>query len=261
MDFKDAKRIVVKVGTSTITYPNGKLNLQRIDNLARVLSGIRNQDREVILVTSGAVGVGVSRLGMKKKPHDTIGKQAAAAVGQCELMNIYGKFFSDYGYTVSQVLITKDIVDHSIREENAKNTLLRLLELGSIPIVNENDTVAVEEIEFGDNDTLSAIVAVIAKADLLILLSDIKGLYDGNPRDDEQARLIPVVHEITPEIESFAGDSGTNQGTGGMITKIHAAKISTAKGIPMVIASGDRPEILYDITDGRVEGTVFYGNK
>lgn len=261
MNFKEAKRIVVKVGTSTITYPNGKLNLSRIEHLARVLSCIKNQDKEVILVTSGSIGVGVFRLGLKEKPHDVVGKQAAAAVGQCELMNIYGRFFSEYGYTVSQLLITKDIIDHSVREENTKNTILRLLELGVVPIVNENDTVATEEIEFGDNDTLSAIVAVVAEADLLIILSDIKGLYNGNPKENGEARLIPVVHEITPEIESFAGKSTNGQGTGGMITKIHAAKIATSKGIPMVIASGEKPEILYDILEGIVEGTVFYGSK
>lgn len=259
MNLKEANRIVVKVGTSTITHPSGKLNLKSIEHLVRVLSGIRNQGKEIILVTSGAVGVGVSRLGMLERPNDTIGKQAAAAVGQCELMNIYGRFFSDYGYTVSQLLITKDVVDHSVRELNTRNTLLRLLELGAIPIVNENDTVAVEEIEFGDNDTLSAIVSVIAKADLLVILSDIKGLYDGDPREDENAKLIPVVKKITPEIESYAGGSGTTQGTGGMLTKIHAAEIAMAKGIPMVITCGERPEVLYDIIEGKVEGTLFYG--
>lgn len=258
---KNAKKIVIKVGTSTLTYPNGKLNLRRIETLSRVLANLKNQGRDVILVSSGAIGVGVSKLGMRERPHDTIGKQAAAAVGQCELMNIYGRLFAEYGYTVGQVLVTKDIVDHAQREENAKNSLLRMMELGIIPIVNENDTVAVEEIEFGDNDTLSAMVAVLIKADVLVLMSDIDGLYDSDPHINEDAQLIRIVHGIDDKIRSMAGDTNGDLGTGGMTTKIHAAEIATSGGIHMIVTNGEKPDILYDIFDGKIEGTIFEGMK
>ena len=260
-DIKNSSKIVVKVGTSTLTYDNGKLNIRRIETLTRVLSDLKNRGKDVILVSSGAVGVGVSKLGLKERPRDTIGKQAAAAVGQCELMNIYGKLFAEYGYTVAQVLLTKDVVDHSVREENAKNAFERLEKLGVIPIVNENDTVSVEEIEFGDNDTLSAIVATMTDADVLVLLSDIDGLYDSDPHKNADARLIKVVEEINDDIRAVAGGSAGALGTGGMQTKIHAAEIATDAGIHMIITNGEKPGVLHDIFDGEVEGTVFVGRE
>lgn len=258
-NIKNAKKVVVKVGTSTLTYPNGKLNLRRIESLSRVLANLKNQGRDIILVSSGAIGVGMSKLGMSERPHDTVGKQAAAAVGQCELMNIYGRLFSEYGYIVGQVLVTKDIVDHAQREENAKNSLLRMMDIGVIPIVNENDTVAVEEIEFGDNDTLSAMVASLIKADVLVLMSDIDGLYDSDPHLNDDARLIRTVHRIDDKIRSMASGTNGDFGTGGMTTKIHAAEIATKSGIHMIVTNGEKPDILYDIFDGKIEGTVFEG--
>jgi len=258
-EIKNSKKIVVKVGTTTLTYDNGKLNLRRIEKLTRVLSNLKNQGKDVILVSSGAVGVGVSKLGLSERPRDTIGKQAAAAVGQCELMNIYGRLFSEYGYTVAQVLLTKDIVDHAKREENAKNALTKLEEMGVIPIINENDTVSVEEIEFGDNDTLSAIVATITDADTLVLLSDIDGLYDSDPHTNEDAKLIRIVNEVDDNIKKMAGGSTGSFGTGGMQTKVHATEIATEKGIHMIVTNGERPDILYDIFDGKIEGTIFAG--
>ena len=260
-EIKSAKKIVIKVGTSTLTHDNGKLNLRRIERLTRVISNLKNQGKDVILVSSGAVGVGVSKLSLSERPKDTIGKQAAAAVGQCELMNIYGRLFSEYGYTVAQVLLTKDIVDHAKREENAKNALTRLEEMGVIPIINENDTVSVEEIEFGDNDTLSAIVATITEADVLVLLTDIDGLFDSDPHTNDEAMLIRVVNEVDDSIRAMAGGSAGSFGTGGMQTKIHAAEIATEKGIHMIVTNGEKPDILYDIFDGKVEGTIFVGRK
>jgi len=260
-DIKNAEKIVVKVGTSTLTYDNGKLNIRRIESLTRVLSDLKNRGKDVILVSSGAVGVGVSKLGLAERPRDTIGKQAAAAVGQCELMNIYGKLFGEYGYTVAQVLLTKDVVDHAKREENAKNAFERLEKLGVIPIVNENDTVSVEEIEFGDNDTLSAIVAAMTDADVLVLLSDIDGLYDSDPHKNKDAKLIKIVDKVDDSIRSMAGGSAGDLGTGGMLTKIHAAEIATEKGIHMIVTNGERPAVLHDIFDGEIEGTVFVGRK
>lgn len=260
-EIKNSKKIVIKVGTTTLTHENGKLNLRRIEKLTRVLSNLKNQGKDVILVSSGAVGVGVSKLGLTERPRDTIGKQAAAAVGQCELMNIYGRLFSEYGYTVAQVLLTKDIVDHAKREENAKNALTKLEEMGVIPIINENDTVSVEEIEFGDNDTLSAIVATITNADTLVLLSDIDGLYDCDPHTNDDAMLIRMVNEVDDKIKAMAGGSAGVFGTGGMQTKIHAAEIATAKGTHMIVTNGERPDILYDIFDGKIEGTIFAGRK
>ena len=257
---KNAKRIVVKVGTSTLTHANGKLNLQRIEHLARVLSELKNQDREVILVSSGAIGVGRVKLGMADRPKTTMEKQAAAAIGQCELMNIYGKFFAEYGYSVAQLLLTRDVLDHNVRETNAINTFNTILSLGAVPIVNENDTVSTEQIEFGDNDTLSAVVAVITKSDLLIILSDIDGFYDSDPHKNENAKLIGCVEKITGEIYSMAGSAG-EMGTGGMQTKIKAAQIANEKGIDMVIFSGENPEIVYNIIAGEEIGTLFLGGE
>lgn len=261
-EIKNAARVVVKVGTSTLTHENGRLNLRRVERLTRVLSNLKNQGKEVILVSSGAVGVGVSKLGLKERPRDTKGKQAAAAVGQCELINIYGRLFAEYGYTVGQVLLTKDVVDNKVRRENVKNAFCSMLELGVVPIANENDTVSVEELEFGDNDTLSAIVATITDAGVLVILTDIDGLYDSDPRDNDEAMLMRVVKEIDDGVRAMAGGKSTGKfGTGGMQTKIQAAEIVTAKGIHAVVASGERPDVLYDIFDGKIEGTVFVGKK
>lgn len=264
-----ANRIVVKVGTSTITYDTGKTNFHRIDKLAMVLSDLVNKGKEVILVTSGAIGVGVGKLKLPGKPKTIREKQAVAAVGQCELMHIYSKFFSEYGHIVGQILLTRDVVEDEYRRSNVINTFETLLEKEIVPIVNENDSVCVKELGgengdnmvFGDNDTLSSIVAKLVKADLLIILSDIDGFYNCDPRKNVCSKKIPVVHEITSEIEKCAGGEGTNRGTGGMITKIAAAKNVTSEGIDMVLASGQEPGIIIDILNGRNVGTLFVGNK
>ena len=243
-DLAKAKRIVVKVGTSTLTHDSGKLNLKLIDKLACVLSNILNQGKEISLVASGAVGWGRGKLGMSQKPKSIPEKQAAAAVGQGILLHMYEKMFGEYGQTVAQVLLTKGDISDRKRYLNARNTLNTLLTMNILPIVNENDTVAWEEIRFGDNDTLAALVAGLIDADLLIILSDIEGLYDGNPKENHNARLIPIINEITPEIEALAGGTGSQWGSGGMLTKIYAAKIAGDSGIPMVIAQGNRPVVL-----------------
>lgn len=253
----NAKRIVIKIGTSTLTHESGQLNIRRAEHLVKVIADIKNSGRQVVIVSSGAQAVGAGRLGLMKKPDDMPGKQAVAAVGQCELMYLYDKYFSEYNHITAQILLTRDDVNVASREENLKNTFERLLQMGTIPIVNENDSVSTEEIEIGDNDTLSAIVAALVKADLLILLSDIDGLYDGDPRENAQAKLLPTVEQITPEIEAMASGSGTNRGTGGMVTKIHAAKYATEHGVDMVIMNGQNPEILYDLLDGNPMGTWF----
>ena len=258
---KEAKRIVVKVGTSTLTYENGNINLGRIEKLTRILSDIVNAGKEVTLVSSGAIGVGVNKLKLKEKPSSIREKQAVAAVGQCELMHIYSKFFGEYSHIVGQVLLTRDVIeDHHIRN-NVCNTFETLLENKIIPIVNENDTVSIDEIEnivrFGDNDNLSAIVASLINADLLIILSDIDGFYDSDPRSNEEAKLLSVVTEITPELEECAGGAGSNLGTGGMITKLAAAKVATAAGVDMILANGSEPHIIRDILNGDNIGTLF----
>ena len=264
---KNSERIVVKVGTSIITYDTGKVNFSRIDRLARVLSDVMNQGREVVLVTSGAIGVGVGRLKLKEKPKTVREKQAVAAVGQCELMHIYSKFFAEYGHIVGQILLTRDVVDDDHRRQNVINTFETLLEKGIIPIVNENDSVAVDEIEygenrvFGDNDTLSAIVSELIGADLLIVLSDIDGFYDCDPKKNSCSRLIPVIEEITPEIEKCAGGAGTKRGTGGMVTKLSAARIATASGTNMVLSNGANPSVIMDILNGEEIGTLFCAHK
>lgn len=254
---KQAKRIVVKVGTSTLAYGTGRLNLRRIERLVEVLSDIKNSGKELIFVTSGAIGVGAGVLGMRERPVDTKDKQAAAAVGQCELMNYYGQLFHQYGHDVAQVLLTKDTVQIEKSKENARNTFQTLLEYGVLPIVNANDTISTEEAEFGDNDTLSAIVAKLTDADLLVMLSDINGLYDSDPRKNKRAQLITLVHEIDEHILKSASGAGTKNGTGGMITKLLAAKIATQNGIHTCINNGKNPEILYDILDGKETGTLF----
>ncbi len=253
----EAKRIVVKVGTSTLTYPSGRLNLRRVETLVKVLADLKNSGREILLVTSGAIGVGAGKLGLSERPHDIAGKQAAAAVGQCELMYMYDKLFADFGHVIAQVLLTRDGVDDPVRHHNIVNTLSELIRLGAIPVINENDTVATEEIEFGDNDTLSAQVAVLSKADLLILMSDIDGLYDENPAQNPNAHLIPLVTHVDDDLMSIAGGSGSANGTGGMVTKLHAAEIALSANIPMVIMNGTEPAKLYDLIEGSPIGTLF----
>ncbi len=250
-------RIVVKVGTSTLMYQTGHLNVRRVESLCRVLSDLKNAGHEVVLVSSGSIGMGVGKLGLSSRPSDIPTKQAAAAVGQCELMYTYDKLFSEYRHTVAQVLLTgADLADEKHRG-NFENTMSRLLELGALPIINENDTVAIDEIVIGDNDTLAAVVAVCIEASLLVLLSDIDGLYTADPHTDPSARLIEVIPEMTPEVMALGGGSGSALGTGGMMTKLRAAERVTANGIEMVIAGGDRPEILYDIVEGKAVGTRF----
>lgn len=256
---KPVKRIVVKVGTSTLTYETGKTNIRRLMKLCSVLADLHNAGLDVVLVTSGAIGVGVGKLGLSEKPQDIPGRQAAACVGQTELMFMYDKFFSEYGQKIGQLLVTKSDFEQPERRENLSNAFQKLFEYGAIPVVNENDSVATEEIVYGDNDSLSAIVAVLTGADLLVILTDIDGLFDANPHEYPDARLIPVVETITPEIEALCGGAGTSRGTGGMLTKVHAAKTATAAGIPVVVMNGSAPQDLYRVIDGHQTGTLFLG--
>ena len=251
-------RAVIKIGTSTLTYANGCVNIRRIEALCKIVSDLMNAGHEMILVSSGAIGMGVGKLRLGERPNDIAGKQACAAVGQCELMYTYDKLFAEYNHTVAQLLLTAPDLACDDRRGKFENTMARLLELGVLPIINENDTVATEEIEFGDNDTLAAKIAVAVKADLLVLLSDIDGLYSADPHKDKNARLIPEVKEITDDILALAGDAGSSLGTGGMQTKIRAAKIATDAGCDMVIANGEYPERLYDVMSGESVGTKFY---
>lgn len=254
-------RIVIKLGTSTLAHPTGLLNIKRVEELCKVMSDLKNAGNEIIIVSSGAIGMGAGKLVLSEKPKDIRTKQAAAAVGQCELMYTYDKLFSEYNHTVAQILITGEDIEHAERSRNFENTMLRLLELGAIPIINENDSVATDEIVIGDNDTLGAIVAKSISADLLILLSDIDGLFTADPHKDKNAVLLSEVKEITPEIEGMTGGVGSRLGTGGMTTKLNAAKIATAAGIDMVIANGKEPTVLYDITEGKRVGTKFLSRK
>lgn len=260
----EPKRIVVKVGTSTLTYENGKVNLRRIEQLCKTLCDLENQGREIILVSSGAIGVGMGKLGLSQKPQETKVKQALAAVGQCELMFMYDKLFGEYNHMVAQVLLTGDAVDSQHKKENVLNTFNTLLSMGIIPIVNENDTVAIDELEgknFGDNDMLSAIVTKLVSADELIILTDIDGLYTADPRRDSDAKHIDRVDEITQEIENMAGGSGSNRGTGGMSTKLMAAKYVNKAGIDCYVICGDDPRRIYDVVEGKSVGTRFCANK
>lgn len=261
----NSKRIVIKVGTSSITHNTGKINLIKIEKIARILSDIVNRGTEVILVTSGAIGVGIGKLNLKRRPVSMGEKQAVAAVGQCELMHIYSKFFSEYGHTVAQLLLTKDVVDDTDRRKHVQNTFLNLFKRSIIPIVNENDTISVEEIEnivnFGDNDTLSATVSDIISADLLIILSDIDGLYNKNPKEFSNPSLVSEIIEITSDVEKYAGKSGSDLGTGGMFTKINAAKIATSAGVNVVIANGEDPYVINDILNGINVGTLFIAKR
>lgn len=254
-------RIVVKVGTSTLTHTSGRINIRRTEKLCKILSDVKNAGHELILVSSGAIGMGVGKLNMKSKPEDMPTKQAAAAIGQCELMYLYDKLFREYNHIVAQMLITGLDFSNEESHSNFQSTLNRLLELNVIPIINENDTIATQEISVGDNDTMGAIVAENAQADLLIILSDIDGLYTEDPRNNPDAQLIDTIFSITPEIKELAGTKGTTLGTGGMITKIHAAEIAMDAGIDMIIANGTRPELLYKILDGDKVGTKFIGRK
>lgn len=258
----EKQRIVIKLGTSTLAHSTGKLNIRRMTNLVRVLADLQNSGKELIIVSSGAVGLGVGKLGLRSRPSDTPSKQAAAAVGQCELMYMYDKLFDEYGITVAQILLTKIIIENGQRG-NVENALEKLISMGVIPIVNENDTVAIDELELeiGENDSLSAIVADTAKADLLIILSDIDGLFSSDPRSDENAKLIPVVHKIDSHIDDIAGGAGSSLGTGGMATKINAARIATNAGIDMVIMNGKDPELLYDLFEDKPVGTLFEARK
>ncbi|MBR5485247.1 MAG: glutamate 5-kinase [Oscillospiraceae bacterium] len=256
-EFRQIKRLVVKVGSSTLTHENGMVNIRRIEHLVKVLSDIRNSGKEIVLVSSGAIAIGVGKLGLKEKPKDIPGKQACAAVGQCELMYLYDKLFGEYNHNVAQVLLTRDVVENSARKENVVNTFDKLLEMGIIPIVNENDTVSIEEIKFGDNDTLSAIVANLVNADGLLLLTDIEGLYTANPRENPDAVLIERVEKIDDYILSVASGAGSSRGTGGMITKIHAAEIAVPNGVNMWIINGDNPDKMYRLLDGEKLGTYF----
>jgi glutamate 5-kinase len=250
-------RIVVKVGTSTLAHPTGHLNIRHVEHLCKVLSDLKNAGHQVILVSSGAIGMGVGKLQLAKRPSDMPSKQAAAAVGQCELMYTYDKLFGEYNHTVAQILLTGDDIQDEERRTNFQNTLYRLLELKALPVINENDTVATKEIAVGDNDTLGAIVASCARADLLVLMTDIDGLYTADPKSDPGAELIQTVDELTPEILALAGDKGSDLATGGMVTKLHAAEIALAAGVEMVICNGSAPGCLYDIVEGKPVGTRF----
>lgn len=254
-------RIVIKVGTSTLAHPGGRLNIRRVEQLCKTMSDLKNAGHQLLLVTSGAIGMGVGKLGLPGRPADMPGKQACAAVGQCELMYIYDKLFSEYNHNVAQLLLTAEDIKDPRRSRLVHDNLMRLLEYGALPIINENDAVATDEIgietTIGENDTLSAIVAQLVQADELVLLSDIDGLYTADPRKDPSARLIPLVEEITPEIIALAGGSGSSLGSGGMATKLKAAQIATQSGIDMIIANGEHPEVLYDLSEGRPAGTRF----
>lgn len=254
---KDVKRLVIKVGTSTLTHATGKTNIRQMKKLVTVISDIVNSGIEVALVTSGAIGVGVGKLGLKDRPTNTAGKQAAATVGQCELMFMYDKMFGEFGHTVGQFLITKRDVENDECRVNLVNAFEKTFKFGAIPVINENDAVAVEEIVFGDNDSLSAIVAKLIQADALLILTDIDGLYDRNPNEDEYARIIPVVDEITESLFEIAGGKGSKFGTGGMITKLQAAQIATEAGIDTIVMNGQEPDNIYKVLEGHQVGTFF----
>ena len=251
-------RIVVKIGTSTLAHKTGHLNIRRVEELCKVMSDLKNAGHEIILVSSGAIGMGVGKLHLKSRPSDIAGKQAAAAVGQCELMYIYDKEFRNHNHTVAQILLTAPDLKTEDRNEKFKNTMDKLLEYGVIPIINENDTVATDEIVFGDNDTLSAMVAVSVRADLLVLMSDIDGLYTADPHKDPDAKLIKEVRELSNDIMALGGGAGSELGTGGMVTKLRAAKIAAEDGCDMIIMNGSFPELLYNIVDNEPVGTRFY---
>ena len=254
-------RLVIKVGTSTLAHHTGKLNIKRVEELCKVISDLKNAGHEIVLVSSGAIGMGVGKLNLSCRPQDMPTKQAAAAVGQCELMYTYDKLFSEYNHTVAQILITGDDIENNKRCTHFTDTMERLLQLGALPVINENDTVATAEIAVGDNDTLAAVVAVNIGADKLILLTDIDGLYSADPKKDKSAKLISEVDRIDDVIRSLAGGAGSSLGTGGMATKIHAAEICTSNGVDMIIANGSDPQILYDVLEGEGRYTYFKGKR
>jgi len=253
-------KIVIKVGSSTLTHASGKLDFRMIDRLVRVIADIKNEGHQVVLVSSGAQVAGMSRLRLERKPDEITKKQALAAVGQCELMAIYDRFFSDYGYNVGQILLNKQVIDIPSLKENVTNTFNALLEYDCVPIVNENDSVEVEEIKIGENDTLSALVATFIGADKLIMLTDVDAFYDGAP-DDEASRPIPVIEVIDDRIRQLAGGAGSDKGTGGMFTKVSAAEIATSAGIDVHIVFGKKPDLIYDVLDGKRAGTMFKKKK
>lgn len=255
---KKWNRIVIKVGTSTLAYPSYRMNIRRVEKLVKVLSDIKNSGVEILLVSSGAIAMGVGKLGLLQKPKDLAMKQACAAVGQCELMYVYDKLFSEYNHNVAQVLLTKEDLENPKRRDNFSNTIEQLIAYGTIPILNENDTVSTEEItSIGDNDTLASFVSEAVHADLLILLTDIDGLFTDDPRTNPNATFIHHVHTIDQSILDLAKGAGSKQGTGGMLTKVHAAGICLKDDIDMIIANGEKPEILYDILERKDVGTLF----
>lgn len=252
-----AKKIVIKIGTSTLTHKTGNINIRRVEHLVKIISDLKNSGKEIVLVSSGAVGVGMGKLGLDKKPKTISKRQALAAIGQCELMYLYDKLFGEYNHNVAQVLLTNDVVGENADISNIYNTFEQLLKYNVIPIVNENDTVSTEELEFGDNDTLSAVVSSIIGADLLVILTDIDGLYTDNPKKNKNAKRIEVVEEITDEIIDCCGGAVNNLGTGGMITKIRAGQIAFENNFDMVILSSKNPDDLYSLFDGENKGTLF----
>ncbi len=254
---RQARRLVVKVGTSTVAYPDGKPNYAQLEQVVRGIADLWNQGRQVLLVTSGAIGCGLGRMGLRERPDNMADKQALAAIGQALLMRLYERLFGEYGRTVAQVLLTRGDVEDGVRRENARNTLNRLLEWGVVPVINENDTVAVEEINFGDNDNLSALVARLVEADLLVILTDTDGLYTADPRTCPDAVRLSVVERITPELEEAAGGTGSRLARGGMSSKVTAAKLAGAAGIPTVVAPGSRRGVLQEVVDGEDVGTLF----
>lgn len=262
-DIRQKKRIVVKIGSSTLTHSNtGRINMRRTERFVKIMADLQNAGHEMILVSSGAIAMGLSKMGLKERPKDTVTKQACSAVGQCELMYFYDKLFGEYNINVAQLLLTRYVIE-SPRKNNIENTFFKLIENGIIPIVNENDTVAIDELELemGENDSLAAYVAMITNADLLIIISDIDGFYDGDPRTNENAKIIPIIEKIDDNIRSLAGGAGSAVGSGGMITKINAAETAMEHGIDMAIINGRRPENLYDFFDGKPIGTVFIADK
>jgi len=252
-----AHKVVIKIGTSSLMYESGGISLKRIHKLAEIISDMMNEGRDVILVSSGAIGVGVKMLRLSEKPKTVEGRQAVAAVGQVDLMKLYSMAFADYGYSVGQILLTKNILDNGESKKHSVNTFSQLLKMRIVPIVNENDTVAVDEIKFGDNDSLSYMVATINNADLLIILTDIDGFYSNNPNEDPDAVLYHTIEDLSEKIEEAAGGAGSKLGTGGMLTKVHASRLAASMGTDAVIANGDHPEIIYDILDGKDVGTLF----
>ncbi|WP_314619383.1 glutamate 5-kinase [uncultured Selenomonas sp.] len=254
---REAKRVVVKVGTSTLVRTSGKPDFRRMDRLVREIADLKNEGREMVLVSSGAIAIGMDSIGLRQKPAEIPARQALAAIGQSSLMTLYKKFFADYGQTAAQVLLTKENAARHHQYANSRNALLELLSMGAVPVINENDVVAVDEIKIGDNDTLSATVATLIDADALLILSDIDGLYTANPQEDKTARWIPEVAEITPAIERMAGGAGSSFGTGGMATKIEAAKIAVNAGATFVIAPSARNDVISAVLAGEPVGTVF----